>query len=581
MRKCFERATTHAGRFRRRHANPSSPMAPTPQRHLSGHCRNRIIAEQASGTGEDAYATDRPILSHDAKEMTMATRLMGAIVLAALTLPTARGLSQFSLGEDGTVSSPSPHELYAKTDSLARTMLATRAQLERWQTEQAEARRAVRFGAWHGAARRPPASRWTQRPSLAAASSRMRPASHRSRRGPSTRPTPPGSRSSPAPRPTGSTPRWSPTGRSRLTLELSRHERFGGICLSAAAVRRGRRAVGRPGVAQRPASAAATTGSRATAACPWPSAAAGTRRCSSTCALGARREPPGGVARQGPAAVLVQRGPRRLRSGAGPVGDDRERFPAVAPPAAGARSTSVGSRRPAAGSRKAASRRWSSSSLRRLIEIARTRRRGDRPAPRRTGCRPASAASDARWLDLCVTAAELQAALRDADAAARRPSRNCSGLSPSGIRPSGCSPARPISAQRLLRQAADRLDPVGGAEQPAASTSSTASARGPGGREPAAGRQATAVRQALHLRLRLTTTTSSTRGSAGSAAGCTCSRWPTARSRRSPRKLRDGVFDRYDLSFDARRIAVRLQAAQARGIPHLRDRRRRHAACGK
>ena len=43
-------------------------------------------------------------------------------------------------------------------------------------------------------------------------------------------------------------------------------------------------------------------------------------------------------------------------------------------------------------------------------------------------------------------------------------------------------------------------------------------------------------------------------------------------------QLAGGVFDRYDLSFDARRIVFGYRRPQARGLPHLRDRRGRPRA---
>ena len=44
--------------------------------------------------------------------------------------------------------------------------------------------------------------------------------------------------------------------------------------------------------------------------------------------------------------------------------------------------------------------------------------------------------------------------------------------------------------------------------------------------------------------------------------------------------LREGIVDRYDLSFDARRIVFDYKPPQSGRVPHLRDRQSTARACG-
>ncbi|MCR4413826.1 MAG: hypothetical protein NUV77_15510, partial [Thermoguttaceae bacterium] len=67
-------------------------------------------------------------------------RRLGAIVVAAMLLALP---SRASAAED---------QLYARRPSLQETLLATRAELDRWQAGQTDARRSLRIGTWHRAA---------------------------------------------------------------------------------------------------------------------------------------------------------------------------------------------------------------------------------------------------------------------------------------------------------------------------------------------------------------------------------------------------------------------------------------------
>jgi len=58
----------------------------------------------------------------------------------------------FAAEAEVSLAKPATATLYARRESLCQTLLDTRAALKKWQTEQAAARTAVQWGAWHAAA---------------------------------------------------------------------------------------------------------------------------------------------------------------------------------------------------------------------------------------------------------------------------------------------------------------------------------------------------------------------------------------------------------------------------------------------
>ncbi len=331
-------------------------------------------------------------------------------------------------------------------------MLATRGRLQQWQAHQEEARRHVHV-TWQSAALGPGEK-------LDAEGFTKPPAGDRQ----------PGNRSG--------VPRWSTcpadaagnpaAGNAAdyllasatadkpvtLSIELSRQEGFGGFAYRPPPSGAGVAALRRPRVAQRPAGRAAQPAgrlpARARGQTPRMARSRADRR-----ALQNRREPLAAVARQGPGQRTWFNAVRLAsRPGAGPLGDDRERLSAARATGCWRPCLSTGST-PAGGWFAQAGEAKLEQAL--LKGLARQIGGSDRhrwPPLRRACAGPRSRTSDPRWLELCVTAAELRVGPARGRRALRPRSRSSTPPIRADTRAHDCSHSVAGLRQRIAAAAA-------------------------------------------------------------------------------------------------------------------------------
>lgn len=143
------------------------------------------------------------------------------------TFPSATSLTLLGLALLGGPL-PAQGELYVKQDTLQKTMLATRDRLQQWETGQKNALRDIKIGPWFRAVTR----NGEKLDPLAVSGTGLNLGTGKNPGGPSWSPCPADNGGNPAIDPARTDYLYTTltaAGPTRLTIELSRHERYGGF----------------------------------------------------------------------------------------------------------------------------------------------------------------------------------------------------------------------------------------------------------------------------------------------------------------------------------------------------------------